>query len=76
MVHAGVDPAELVPTIQEKLRFRQQEIARLKESILAKEVRLKALWVGRLGHQIEVVPEFDEVFRVVRRKLRQAGFPG
>jgi predicted nucleotidyltransferase component of viral defense system len=28
-VHAGVDPAELVPAIQEKLRFRQKEIARL-----------------------------------------------
>ena len=75
-VHAGVDPAELVPAIQEKLRFRQKEIARLEDRILAKEVRLKALWVGRLGHQIEVVPEFDEVFRAVCRKLCQAGFPG
>jgi hypothetical protein len=29
----------------------------------------------RLGHQIEVVPEFDEVFRAVRREIRQARFP-
>ena len=75
-VHAGVDLAELVQAIQEKLRFRQKEIAGLEDRILAKEARLKALWAGRLGHQIEVVAEFDEVFRAVRRQLRQAGFPG
>lgn len=75
-VNAGVVLAELVPAIQEKLHFRQKEIAGLEDPILAEEARLKALWVGRLGHQIEVVPEFDEVFRAVRRELRQAGFPG
>ena len=74
--HAGVDLAELVPAIEQKLQFRQKEIAGLEERILAKEVRLRALWAGRLGHQIEVVPEFNEVFRVVRRALRQAGFSG
>jgi len=74
--HAGVDLAELVPAIEQKLQFRQKEIAGLEERILAKEARLRALWAGRLGHQIEVVPEFNEVFRVVRRALRQAGFPG
>lgn len=75
-VNAGVVLAELVPAIQEKLHFGQKEIAGLEDRILAKEARLKALWVGRLGHQIEVVPEFDKVFRAVRRELRQAGFPG
>jgi predicted nucleotidyltransferase component of viral defense system len=75
-VHAGVDLAELVPAIEEKLRFREKQIAGVEDRILAKEARLKALWSGRLGHQIEVVPEFDEVFRAVRRGLRQAGFPG
>ena len=75
-VHEGVDLAELVPAIEQKLQFRQKEIAGLEERILAKEARLRALWAGRLGHQIEVVPEFNEVFRVVRRALRQAAFPG
>jgi len=74
-VHEGVDLAELVPAIEQKLQFRQKEIAGLEERILAKEARLRALWAGRLGHQIEVVPEFNEVFRAVRRELRQAGFP-
>jgi|SRR5215469_2240433 len=74
-VHAGVDLAELVPAIGEKLRFRGKEVAGIEDRILAKEARLKALWTGRLGHQIEVLPEIDEVFRAVRRELRQAGFP-
>jgi hypothetical protein len=58
-----------------QLRFRQKNIAGLEGRILQKEQRLKALWAGRLGHQIEALPEFDEVFRALRRKLRQAGFP-
>jgi hypothetical protein len=33
------------------------------------------LWNGRLGRQMEALPEYDEVFRTARRELRQAGFP-
>jgi hypothetical protein len=36
---------------------------------------LKALWDKRLGHQMEALPRYDDVFRTVRRELRQAGFP-
>ncbi len=61
--------------IQEKLRFRGRQIAGTEENILAKETRLKALWTTRLGHQIAQLPEFEEVFRAVRRHLRQANFP-
>jgi uncharacterized protein len=75
MVHAGINMADQVPAVEEKLRFRSKEIVGLENRILAKEARLKALWAGRLGHQIEVVPEFSEVFRSVRRELRQARFP-
>jgi len=60
--------------IIEKLRFRQTNIAGLEDRILRKEQRLKALWNGRLAHQIEAFPEFDAVFRAVHRELRQAGF--
>jgi type I restriction enzyme R subunit len=31
--------------------------------------RLKALWTGRLGHQIEALPEFDAVFRAVLQDI-------
>lgn len=75
-VEAGVDLCQLVEAITEKLRFRQKNIADLEDRILKKERRLKALWTGRLSHQIEALPEFDAVFRAVRRELRQAGFAG
>ena len=34
-----------------------------------------ALWNGRLGHQMEALPQFDDVFRIVRRELRRADLP-
>jgi hypothetical protein len=37
--------------------------------------QIRALWASRLGHQMEALPEYDAVFRTVRRELRQAGFP-
>jgi predicted nucleotidyltransferase component of viral defense system len=72
---AGIELQDLVPAIQEKLRFRGRQIAGIEENILAKEPRLKALWTTRLGHQIAQLPEFAEVFRAVRRQLRNAKFP-
>lgn len=75
-VEAGVDLSRLVEAIAEKLRFRKKDIAGLEDRILKKEQRLNALWIGRLAHQIEALPEFDAVFRAVRREVRQAGFAG
>jgi uncharacterized protein len=66
---------DLVPAIQDKLRFRGRQIAGIEENILAKETRLKALWMTRLGHQIAQLPEFTEVFRAVRRQLQSVKFP-
>jgi predicted nucleotidyltransferase component of viral defense system len=73
--HAGIDIGHLIEAITEKLRFREKDIAGVEDRILAKEARLMALWNGRLGHQMETLPQYDEVFRTVRRGLRQAGFP-
>ena len=73
--HAGIDIGHLIGAITEKLRFRAKDIAGVEGRILAKEARLMALWKGRLGHQMEALPQYDEVFRTVRRELRQAGFP-
>jgi uncharacterized protein len=73
--HAGVGIGHLIGAITEKLRFREKNIAGVEDRILAKEARLMALWNGRLGHQMEALPQYDEVFRTVRRELRQAGFP-
>jgi predicted nucleotidyltransferase component of viral defense system len=73
--HAGVTLEPLLHAIEAKLHFREKEIAGLQERIVAKEARLKSLWVTRLGHQVETLPEFDDVFRSLRRGLRQAELP-
>jgi predicted nucleotidyltransferase component of viral defense system len=73
--HAGVELHMLLPAIAEKLRFRNQEIAGLEDRIVRKEARLKALWNSRLGHQMETLPEFETVFRRLRRDLRRAEMP-
>jgi predicted nucleotidyltransferase component of viral defense system len=73
--HAGVEIGHLIGAITEKLRFREKDITGIEDRIIVKEARLKALWIGRLGHQMEELPQYDEVFRAVRRELRQAGFP-
>ena len=73
--HARVDVGHLIGAITEKLRFREKDITGIEDCIIAKEARLKALWNTRLVHQMEALPQYDEVFRTVRRELRQAGFP-
>jgi predicted nucleotidyltransferase component of viral defense system len=67
---AGIELDDLTGAIAEKLRFREKEIAGLEDRIFAKEARLRTLWNSRLGHQMEALPQFDEVFRAVRRELR------
>jgi len=73
--HADIDIDHLIGAVTEKLRFREKDILGIEDRILAKEARLMTLWNGRLGHQMEALPKYDEVFRTVRRELRQAGFP-
>jgi predicted nucleotidyltransferase component of viral defense system len=73
--HAGVEIGHLIGAITEKIRFRKRDITGIEARILAKEARLKMLWGSRLGHQMEALPEYDEVFRTLRRELRQARFP-
>jgi hypothetical protein len=64
-----------LPKTHEKLRFREKDVTSVEDRIIAKEARLKALWSGRLGHQMETLPQYDDVFRTVRRELCHAGFP-
>ena len=73
--HADVDIGTLIGAVTEKIRFREKDPTGIEDRILAKEGRLNALWNGRLGHQMEALPQYDEVFRTVRRELRQAAFP-
>ena len=72
---AGIDVSHLLPAIGAKRTFRGQKAAGVQEAIARKEPRLKALWSVRLAHQMAVLPPFDQVFREIRRVLRQANLP-
>ena len=71
----GIQLDHLAGAIREKLKFRDQPCKGLEAAILQKEARLKALWSGRLAYQMTRLPPFDEVFRAIRRTLRQARLP-
>jgi predicted nucleotidyltransferase component of viral defense system len=71
----GIEVDDLVDAICEKLEFRGKNCEGIEDAILQKERRLKALWSGRLAYQMSKLPQFDQVFRAVRRTLRQAHLP-
>ena len=71
----GTELASLLPAISAKLAFRNMPAAGLQEAILKKEARLKALWSARLANQMVALPPFEQVFRELRRALRQADLP-
>lgn len=68
-----VELGELIGAIEEKLEFRGKKLADVRGELQAKEARLKTLWKIRLEAQMAALPEFDGVFRSVRRAFRQAG---
>jgi predicted nucleotidyltransferase component of viral defense system len=73
--NAGIELASQADAIRKKLEFRAKPFEGIADAIQKKEARLKALWSGRLANQMSMLPEFDEVFRVLRRTLRQADLP-
>jgi len=68
-----VNLADLVESIEQKWRFKGKKVSNIREEFLRKEVRLKKLWKVRLSPQMTMLPEFDRVYRTVKRELRQAG---
>jgi len=70
---AHVDLAELVGVIGRKLEFRGQSLKDLRGQLEVKEGRLQRLWRQRLAGQMAALPEFNGVFRSVRRAFRGAG---
>jgi predicted nucleotidyltransferase component of viral defense system len=69
-----VDMLDAVDAVMQKLTFRGRPQDDILGAVARKESALRKLWGNRLASQMSVVPEFDEVFRAVCRKLRQAGF--
>jgi predicted nucleotidyltransferase component of viral defense system len=72
---AGIAISSAADAIRQKLAFRKKPLEGLETAIEVKEARLKALWSKRLAYQMIELPEFDAVFRSVRRNIRQAKLP-
>jgi predicted nucleotidyltransferase component of viral defense system len=68
-----IDFATLIPEIEGKLAFRGRKRDAMTIEFATKEARYKKLWAVRLGQQMATLPPFDDVFRAVRRSLREAG---
>jgi hypothetical protein len=68
-----VDLAVLKDAVREKWDFRGRRLADVTDEFAAKEPRYRRLWQSRLSAQMVELPEFDEVFRAVRRAFRRAG---
>jgi len=71
-----VDVADVVDAIEQKWAFRGKKLADVCGEFAAKEPRYRKLWGPRLSSQMVDLPEFDAVYRMVRRALRQAGVIG
>ena len=77
LVEGGhVDLAEVKGAIEQKWDFRGKTLADVRGEFVAKEPRYKKLWGPRLSGQLVELPEFNQVYRTVRRAFRQAGLAG
>jgi predicted nucleotidyltransferase component of viral defense system len=71
-----VDLGDVIHAIEKKWEFRGKKPADAREALESKEARYRKLWDMRLAAQMAELPEFAEVFRLVRRALRDAGIIG
>jgi predicted nucleotidyltransferase component of viral defense system len=65
--------SDLVDPVARKLEFRGLTLVQVGREFAAKEARYRKLWQVRLAPQMADLPEFDAVYREVRRALRQGG---
>ncbi len=65
---------DLLHPLARKLEFRGLTLAQVSKEFRNKQARYKKLWQIRLAPQMRKLPEFDTVYRAVRRSFRQAGF--
>lgn len=67
-----VDISELTGAINHKLEFRRKNLVDIGDEFTRKEARLKGLWDIRLSSQMAILPEFEGVYRAVKREFRRA----
>jgi hypothetical protein len=71
-----VDLNMLWPEVEAKLDFRNRTADEMGRYFDKKEARLRKLWDKRLSTQMAELPQFDDVFRFVRRAVKGAGWFG
>ncbi len=64
---------DLLDPLARKLEFRGLKLTQVGGEFSTKEARYRKLWQVRLAAQMVELPEFDTVYRDVKRALRQAG---
>ena len=67
-----VDLTECVSGVECKLRHRGKTLKEVQGEFGRKEARLNKTWELRLSTQMNSLPEFDGVYRAVKRNLRRA----
>lgn len=63
---------DCLEAIKAKLEHRCKKLDEVRGEFNKKEARLKKTWESRLSAQMSSLPEFDNVYRAVKRCLRQA----
>lgn len=67
----GITLSELTQSIEDKLQFRGKSLDDVRGEFNKKEGRLKKAWENRLATQMISLPEFEGIFRAVKRELRR-----
>lgn len=68
--------SDCLPAIHAKLTHRSKKLDAVRGEFSKKEARLKKTWDSRLAAQMASLPKFDQVYRTVKRVLRQAKVTG
>lgn len=63
---------DCIEAINAKLAHRDKNLDEVREEFSKKEARLKKTWETRLSAQMMNLPEFDKIYRAIKRAFRQA----
>lgn len=69
----NLDISHLRTEIEQKMKFKGAPFEQRQGEFEKKEPRLRKTWETRLSKQMTSLPEYDEVFREVKRSFRKAG---
>jgi hypothetical protein len=65
-------PTHCIEAVKAKLIHRGKTLDEVRYEFAKKEARLKSTWEIRLSLQMATLPQFDDIYRSVKRVFRQA----